>query len=139
MKRGVLFFLLVILFSAFVFAFSQQQVGIPSSSMNDKYPSDNYLKGWINISLNNEPADSLFQTSLGDQISLIDLIKQNELKGTFAYSCLPLDCKSDYSAENGEDSKTFSLNPGESKVIGVKFGGNNGDTAFSIRARPNKF
>ncbi len=131
MKRGVLFFLLVILFSAFFFAFSQSQVGNPSSLISEKYPLDSHLTGWINISLNNEPADSLFQTSLGDQVSLIDLIKQNELKGTLAYSCLPLDCKSDYSAAgSGEDSKTFSLSPGESQVIGLKFGGNVGDTSF---------
>jgi len=131
MKRGVLFFLLIISLSTFVFAFSQSQVGTPSNLINEKYSLDSHLSGWINISLNGESADSLFQTSLGSQISLIDLIKQNELKGTLAYSCLPLDCKSDYSASgSGDDSKTISLGPGESRVIGLKFGGGAGDTDF---------
>lgn len=122
MKRLVIFSLLIVIASSFVFAF---QVGSPSHSIETSYSLENFLKGWINISFEDEPSDSEFETSEGDIINILDLIAISELKGEVAYECNPQDCSSAYSsiAESGENEKTITLADRESVVVGLRFSG----------------
>lgn len=97
--------------------------GDPSSSISDTYGPETNLSGWINISFEDEPGDSLFR--LGDDldgsISLRDLIKLNP---SYEHVCNPLDCESSYSESNGQTSKSFLLNENDSILVGLSFQGN---------------
>lgn len=83
------------------------------------YSPGDYLKGWINISIQNEKSDSLISSSLAGGTALLSFLENNSAQ----YSCLPLGCGNDYAASNGGLSKTFQLNDGEEKVIAFKAGG----------------
>jgi len=93
-------------------------VGDKLHSITKTYSSGENVKGWANISLSNEPTNSMFEDSFGNSISLIDLIKENS---GFNYSCDILDCLSDYTATNGEASKSMGLTDEDFKLIGIKF------------------
>ncbi|MFH1607836.1 MAG: PKD domain-containing protein [archaeon] len=96
------------------------EIGNLSHSIESVYGPDSELKGWINISLSNEASNSIFEDSLGNSISLINLLKETS---DFEYTCSTISCISDYSATNGEETKTFNLNAKQSKIIGLKFSG----------------
>ncbi len=109
-----------LLISLMVFVSASFEIGEESHSVSATYgPGDN-VTGWINLSLNSEPTNSVFSDSLGNSISLIDLIRKNE---NFDYNCSTVDCVSDYSANNGEETKSFDLNERQSKIIGLEFSG----------------
>ena len=92
-------------------------------SIDKIYAPSGVITGWVNISLNNEPTNAIFKSSvesLEKKISLIDLISKNS-NSEFSYTCSPLDCSSDYSAiGTGELSKSVVLNAGESSIFGFK-------------------
>ena len=92
-------------------------VGEISHSIEGIYGRLDYIMGWVNISLNNEPTNSVFGDSRGNSISLINLLNENP---SYAYSCNPLDCQTDYGAGTGATTKNFNLNSGESKIFGLK-------------------
>jgi len=119
MKKLVMIslFLLIVLVLTSVISASFE-IGNLSHSIDKQYGPLDYIRGWINISLDNEPANSVFEDSKGNSISLIDLLKKNT---DFDYSCIPVNCESGYSASNGESTKSFNLGIGESKIIGFKF------------------
>ena len=123
-KRVIANLFLVILFASIISA--TFNLGDPTHLIeNSYYPGDN-IKGWINISLTDVPADSLFTDSENNSIRLIDLLQQNEnlANTTLEYNCSTSTCLPDYSlVEGGELNKTFDLNLEESKIIGFKFSG----------------
>ena len=124
----VTFFVLIAMILAISSSFEN---GIPNFEITKQYSQNDTIKGWINISLKDEPADSLFTDSFNNSISLIDLL---ELNNNLKYECSPSDCENDYSSSNPENAKTFSLNKGESEIIGIKITGDNFETVsdFSI-------
>lgn len=84
-------------------------------------PGDN-AKGWINISLKNEPTDSILNGSVSnieESFNLFELLKKDSNKN-FIYTCNPLDCSSDYIATNEESSKIFNLENKETAFVGLK-------------------
>lgn len=89
-------------------------------SIDKFYAPEAYIKGWVNISLSNMLADALFTSSTGNEITLIDLLKTDK---NYNYTCSPTSCESAYAADNGELTKSFDLNSGESVVYGLKFTG----------------
>ena len=109
----------LILISGFISA--GFEAGNLSHLIDKKYGPSDYIKGWINISLNDEPSNFIFKDSFQNSISLIDLININQ---DFQYSCSTSNCTPDYSATDGETTKTFDLDNRESKIIGFKFTGN---------------
>ncbi|HJX51018.1 MAG TPA: PKD domain-containing protein [Candidatus Nanoarchaeia archaeon] len=125
MKKWVLFFVIFILIGNVSASFS---IGNKSNEISTVYgPSEN-IKGWINLSLVNEPASSLFEDSRGNSVTLIDLLKSDfQLLKPRDYSCNPVDCGIGYTASNGQTSKTFNLPAGKSKILGFKFLGELGD------------
>ncbi len=130
MKRNVIIaFLTLVLISSFIYA--NFEIGDLSYSIEKQYTQNNFIKGWINISLENEPIDSLFKDSYGNSITLIELLKLNNNSN---YDCLPQDCKNDYFASNQQIAKTFTLNKNQQKVLGFKFTGNNFEDISSFSA-----
>lgn len=100
------------------FASASFEIGNSSNLIETQYGPSDFVRGWINISLENEPADSIFESSFGDSINLIDLLKENN---EVEYVCSIINCEKDYASDNEAFEKTFSMDKGESKVIGFKF------------------
>ncbi len=123
MKRGILFLFFLFFFSinSLASVYAAIEIGNVSHSIEKQYSPKGVIKGWINISLDNEPIDSLFETGSGDKISLISLLGKSP---NAEYSCNPSNCEQDYSAANGEQEKTFNLNAKESAMVGFRFRGN---------------
>ncbi|GAI33355.1 unnamed protein product, partial [marine sediment metagenome] len=109
----------IVIFASVIFA--SFLAGNPSHSIEKIYGPSFDISGWINISFDEEPADSLFSAffdgSAGNSVSLEELLDKNP---AYVHSCIPLDCGKDYSVTNGASSKTLTLNSGESKILGLK-------------------
>ncbi|MFC1682393.1 PKD domain-containing protein, partial [Nanoarchaeota archaeon] len=113
--------LIIVLFVLFVNLIGASfEVGELSHLIGDSYGQSSFITGWVNMSFNSEPGDFIFETDLGDSISLIELLETNS---NYNYSCIPEDCDADYSLSGAAQTKTFSLEAGESKVVGIKFSG----------------
>ncbi len=109
MKRGLVFLLVFFILMVsvnIVSSFSSESIGNLSHSITTQYGPSEHIKGWINISLENEPTSSLFKTN-GDSRSLIDLLNINKVLGYDDFSCTPRNCKTGYSVitGTGETSK----------------------------------
>ncbi|MBU0894924.1 MAG: PKD domain-containing protein [Nanoarchaeota archaeon] len=128
LKRGVVSILL------FIFLISLISAGFDIGNLSHKLtktyygPSEN-IKAWINISMDNEPANSIFEDSEDNTITLIELLNLNtQLEEGIEYTCNVPGCKSDYNTiGSGESTKTFTLGTNESKIIGFKINGDNVD------------
>jgi len=106
-------FLFMILSVNFVLGSFQLGEGNVSYNVDLFYgPSEN-IKGWINISFEDESADSLLSSNFEGSINLIDFLDAN----LASYDCTPIGCGDDYTSINGEGSKSFSLGYGEEKII----------------------
>jgi len=115
-KRLFVIFLFVIFPLNFVLA--DFQIGNSSYLIDSQYGPSDSVRGWVNISFQNESASSVFSDSLGNSISLIDLLKLNT---NYDYSCNTNGCMYDYLTNNPASTKSFSLGVGNSKVFGIKF------------------
>jgi hypothetical protein len=93
------------------------------TSFSTEYGPNEKILGKINMSFNKESANSLFKDSFGNQISLIELLKSDVSLNSNSYSCSPLNCEPDYATTTESTAKSFTLNEGESKIIGLKISG----------------
>ena len=121
-KKLVIFGLIVVfmvIFSSVIFA--SFQAGTPSHSIEKIYGPLFNISGWMNISFDEEPINSIFSGyfdgSPGNSIDLEELLNKNP---AYAYSCIPSDCEGDYSTINGASSKIFTLNSGGTKILGLR-------------------
>ncbi|HEA46657.1 MAG TPA: PKD domain-containing protein [Candidatus Pacearchaeota archaeon] len=123
-KYLITFFMFVLALALFSGIYSASFVlGDANHSLREIYgPSEN-ISGWVNISFTNENTNSILSDTLGNSIELFELINKSINSG-YSYSCNPLGCLTDYNAENGETTKTFTLNSGNSTLYGLKFTGN---------------
>jgi len=125
MKRGLVFLLtLFILINVNIaLSFSSENIGNLSHSIQKSYGPSEYIKGWINISLEDESADSEFEGGKGNPIKLIDLLRLNNV--IEHDTCTPRNCETDYSeiADSGTDEKSFSLDYNNYSIFGLKFTG----------------
>jgi len=104
----------------FVLGVVELGTGNNSGYIDSIYAPSQAIRGWINISLDNEASDSLL-SAFNTNITIINFLKNNlENK----YNCTPSDCSDNYDISNPENTKSFSLNAGESKIIGFKIIGN---------------
>ena len=114
--------LAVILLAVFIvssnFVSASFTKGNLTASIEENYAPGDAIKGWINISLQNEPANSMLK-AFNSNISISDFLG----KLTVNYDCSPINCEDDYSASSESTTKTFSLNHGQEKVIGLKLNG----------------
>lgn len=117
MKRVVIIALLaVMLVSSCSASFL---TGNQTASIKSSFASGESLSGWINISIQNEPSDSLISSNFPGSIKLIDFLENNSA----VYACNPLDCMDNYIASNSETSKSFSLQYNQEKIISFRFNG----------------
>jgi len=121
LSKKIIFFVTIIFFVNFISAsFSN---GNLNHLIGETYAPEGEINGWVNVSLSNEPTNSVLSSLIGsvqNNINLIDLIKKDS-NSEFSYTCNPLDCNSDYStSDSGEPSKIFNLNSMDSLIIGFK-------------------
>ncbi len=118
MKRWIVFALVFVMGMSFIFAgFS---VGDPAESLETNYAPSDYLRGWINMSFNQEPSDSLFADNLGNSVTLLKIINENSQVNV---NCSNEGCNSDFEGSAPEGQKSFSLEQGQNKVLGFKVTG----------------
>jgi len=95
-------------------------VGEPNYSIEKTYGPEFGISGWINLSFEDEPTNSLFTVFFdgvsGNSVSLQNILNLNP---DYTYTCVPSDCGKDYSASIPSASKTFSLSSGESRIFGL--------------------
>lgn len=94
-------------------------IGNISGDIDIVYGPSQILRGWINVSLNNEPIDSLLSV-FDSSIKLIDFLKNNS---QYNYNCTTSDCSETYDAVNGETQKNLVMSGIDSKTIGLKLSG----------------
>ncbi len=100
------------------FAIAIVTKGNLTHSIEKTYAPTDTIKGWINISLSNEPITSLLKSSFGGNITLIDLIKKTS-NSAFEYSCSPLSCEANYLATGEATSKILNLNENQTVLGGI--------------------
>jgi len=121
MKKLARFFVFALVFCVLLnFVNASFEVGNVSHLIDNQYGSGSFVKGWVNISFSDEPANFLVASSNGNSLSLIDLINTNP---DFNYSCNVENCEADYSATKPETAKTLVINSGQSKFLGFQFTG----------------
>ncbi|MEK6879028.1 MAG: PKD domain-containing protein [Nanoarchaeota archaeon] len=94
-------------------------IGNLSADIESKYGAGENIQGWINISLQNEPADSILAGNFKGSIKILDLLKANNNQ----FTCETEDCITAYNSQNPQTSKNFNLNFMETKLIGIQFSG----------------
>lgn len=94
-------------------------IGNVSGDIDSVYSPGDRLRGWINISLVDEPISS-YINYYDQKISIVDLIKNNSLTN---WNCTPTDCSSDNVLGGWDYIKSFSLDRGANKTIGLKLTG----------------
>jgi PKD repeat protein len=132
---------LVIIFSIFftsLLLFSQISASVTkapgnfSSSLDETYAPGEALRGWINISLTNEPFNSLLQGFNGS-IKVYDLLKKNNFTRGVQFNCTTNSCDMTYgAADNGSTARTFILNSGQKKVLGFFIRADDLDTVNNL-------
>ncbi|MCW8965451.1 MAG: hypothetical protein OQK82_02000, partial [Candidatus Pacearchaeota archaeon] len=93
------------------------ELGDVSHNISSSYVSGEYVSGWINVSFDSVSFDSLFETSQGDEFTLLELLSSNDM----VLDCDDVNCDVDYNVFGAETTKTITLGSGESKLVGIKF------------------
>jgi hypothetical protein len=88
---------------------------VSNASMDLEYGPGETIKGWINLSLTGQDADS-FLSGFDSEIGILDFLENNSAD----FSCAPSDCQADYSEFNREESKTRSLNSEDRILLGIR-------------------
>ncbi len=117
-KREIILFIIVFNLVLMPFISASFEIGNLSHSIDNQYALNDTIRGWINISLTEEPINSLFEGNFGGSISLIDLLVLNDAN----YGCTP-NCGLVYETNNSEESKQFILNNEEEEIVGFKLTG----------------
>ncbi len=98
-----------------------------------QYSPGDSISGWINISLQNEPADSRISSNFKGNATIFDLIYGN-------YTCSPASCENKYTSTNGQSNKSFSLAYNGEKLISFLAQGSVSsitDFSFNVYANNN--
>ncbi len=133
MKKGMGLIFVFIILSAVIIS-ADYDIG-DNYLIEKAYGPGGTLKGWIEIGFDDEPSDSLFESSVEGQdlITTATLLKLLEGDETFLHICSPnpSSCVSNYEATVEATSKSFTLDAEESALFGFKFSGDE-VTDFSI-------
>ena len=114
-KKFIFVIFIAIILIAGVFA--SYVLGNPKDSIQEKYSKGANIQGWINISFQNEYANSIFSDSFGNSIGLFDLL-ETSANSKINYTCSPSNCQSFYTKTAPATQKQITLNTGEEKIIG---------------------
>ena len=129
-KKFIFLAFIAIILIAGVFA--SYVLGNPKDLIQEKYSKGANIKGWINISFQNERANSIFLDSFGNSIGLLELLKTSA-NSKINYACAPTNCQSSYTKTAPAMQKQITLNAGGEKIIGFVLNDNiDSVTNFSL-------
>ena len=117
-------FLFCFLLLAINFVAASYELGNQSHVLSPTYGSNSSLIGFLNISFDTQPINSLFTDSEGNSVELEELLNTTSNELFYEYSCDVLDCGSSYESVGKETIKVYSLSAGEEIIIGLEFEGN---------------
>ena len=106
--KFVVILVMLVLLSDLALAFEYS-----NHSIDKVYGAGDSIRGWLNISFQNENINSIISSNFPGTIELIDLLD----KSSANYTCNPLDCSNGYISTGGATSKSFSLSYGQEKLI----------------------
>lgn len=91
-----------------------------NSTIDKQYGAAQIVRGWINISLQNEKLDSNL-SAFNQNVNLMEFLEDNSA----IYDCVPSDCESQFKSltNSEEEIKIFNIKPNEKKIIGIKIKG----------------
>lgn len=140
-NKGIFTLSILILVAIIAFSLISTKIGITTltvsidenrSNIIAKYGPNQTLQGNINISLEDEPYDSLL-TGFDGSIELLDFLKKNKLKQNKDYTCTSVTCMDDYAASNPENKKNFTLAKNQEVIVGIKITENSVDDIKEVR------
>jgi len=106
-------------------AYASISPGNKTYNIDVNYAPGEKLRGWINISLQQESADSLLSNNLNSsKITLKDFLEANDLAEEGDYTCIPGGCGKSYIATNPDSKKSFALSYSEERIISFKLNEN---------------
>jgi hypothetical protein len=113
-------FIALIFLSSSIIGFSASNRGNITSNIEDGYAPGDEIRGWINISLADEPFNSQI-TAFSNNITVIDFLIKNKLIPRTHYNCSTYQCGITYdTVDNGSSSKSLTLNSGQTRLLGIK-------------------
>lgn len=89
------------------------------NGLKKDYKIGESISGYVNLSLNNEFADSFLRTSFGDSIKIIDLLRINGFEENRDFNCSNPGCDKEYLPKNPIDSVDINGD----KILGLKIEG----------------
>ena len=121
-------FLLIVALLAINLVSASIELGNVSHNIEDSYIPGTAIMGWINFSMENEPATTLI-SAFDNSVTIEDLLDENLISCTvpnpYECTCLPSDCQPGYnSLGSGESTKTYSIGQLQSEVFGIKLNEN---------------
>jgi len=136
-EMNMLLILLFIILININLAKAEFAIGNKSYEIELNYNQGENLRGWINLSFQNEEENSLF-TILNYEIKLKDFLEKNNID----YTCFPIDCGKNYlKIGNSANEKSFSLEERKTKIIGIEITGeieDVDDLSFNISTNAGK-
>jgi len=116
-SKTILIFLLVITISLVTAGFD---LGENEYSIASEYSAGSSISGWINISLDEEPANSKFESNFEDSIELQELLDLD----SYVYTCDPENCLSSFATTgNPSEEIQFIMSLNQEKPVGFVLDG----------------
>jgi len=111
------------------------EVSYFGNTLSTSYGGGENIKGKVNLSFDEQPADSLFTSNFNGSITLKDLLEANGFTSGNQYNCSSADCGSEFILDNEITSKEIEDGKG---FVGFKIDGSFVDlTDFNIRLQSN--
>ena len=120
-KEASIVLLILVALGIYSFGIASANFNYLNDSISTNYQEGDKIIGSVNLTLGNESINSFFASNVYGSISLIDLLKNNNIVNGAGYNCNPSNCLSSYSV--GVPITSFYLN--NSKTIGLVVKGTN--------------
>ena len=126
-KRGLLIFSLM--FAVLLISLAVGDFDDKNREVIKFYSTGEIIKGTINISFDEEPANSLLTSNFKGNITLLEFLEKNYYEGGVDFECSTAYCLDSFTA----GSKTTQVNVDEDKFVGFKLVGDNVRKISSVK------
>jgi len=110
----------ILLFVSFVVIASASSFEVHNISVDTSYPYNQFLKGSMNVSFTDVPANTTFRTNMNQSVLLKDVLNVNGYADSF---CDPYGCSTRYGIKEEVSSLEFDLALGEEVYWGFSLKG----------------
>ncbi len=120
MKKEAIIVLSGLVILILFLSLGQAAFNVKSNNIQRQYVGGDIIKGTINMSFSNEPAQSLLISNFLGNITLIELLKKNSFAEGNDYNCTIKNCVTGFLTKSPSPLTSLSLNDAESKIVGFK-------------------